>query len=378
MKNVHKRVLIFCFLSTTLFFSFAEANEIRVSLLDEAPALESKESNALLGWPWWGDDSTPDPTAFQMDNILALEGKLNEAVLGQEYAIKELTNHLISYQAGINDPNRPIGVFLFIGPTGVGKTQLAKELSKELLGSEVHMTRLDMSEYAAPETIWGLIGPSRGYMDAYKGGVLTEALRGRKNSIVLLDEIEKASPKVRQLFLSAFDDGRITSGMGETFNLNSVIFILTTNIASEEILKLSNDGLDNDSILRRIEGRVMSYLSPEFYNRTTPTIFKAIPHALYPKIIDRELSLVSKRLLAVKKMYLTFDSSVNDYLFNSLQSNNLGVRPLKRLIEKQLIGNLSYFIVKNNPKPKSKILISVEGNDVIIKELYPSLMELRT
>ncbi len=342
---------------------------MRVSLLDEAPTLESKEVNALWGWPWGGDDSSSDPTAFQMDNILALEGQLNAAILGQEFAINELAHHLISYQAGINDPNRPIGVFLFIGPTGVGKTQLAKELSKVLLGSDVYMTRLDMSEYNTRETIWGLIGSSPGYMDAHSGGVLTEALRGRKNSIILLDEIEKAAPEVRQLFLSGFDDGRITSGMGETFNLNSVIFILTTNIASEDILKLSNDGLDNDSILRRIEGRVMSYLSPEFYNRTTPTIFKAIPRALYPQIIERELSLISKRLWSIKKIKITFDSSVNHYLFNSLQTNNLGVRPLKRLIEKQLIGNLSYFIVKNKPKPKSKILISVEGNDVIIQEL---------
>jgi len=210
---------------------------------------------------------------------------------------------------------------------------------------------------------------ARGYVDSGKGGVLTEALRGRKNSIILLDEIEKAAPEVLKLFLSAFDEGRITSGTGETFNLNSALFILTTNIASEEILNFSNDGLDNDSILERIEGRMMSYLSPEFYNRTTPIIFKAIPHALYPKIIDRELSLISKRLLAIKQMNITFASSVNEYLFNSLQSNRLGVRPLKRLIEKKLIGNLSHFIVSNKPKPKSNILISVEDNYVIIKEL---------
>ena len=157
--------------------------------------------------------------------------------------------------------------------------------------------------------------------------------------------------------------------MGETFNLNSVIFILTTNIASEKILDLSNEGLDNDSILKRTEGQIVSYLSPEFYNRTTPIIFKAIPHELYPQIIDRELSLISKRLLNVKQMNITFDPSVHEYLFNSLQSNRLGVRPLKRLIEKQLIGNLSVFIVRNKPKPKSNILISVEDNYVIIKKL---------
>lgn len=347
---------------------------MRFSLLEEAPLVQS---NKLLGWswPWWGDDPEPepkpvsDPTAFQMDNILTLSDKLNEAILGQEFAISEVTNHLISYHAGINDPNKPIGVFLFIGPTGVGKTQLAKELSKALLGSQLNMVRLDMSEYTTKDSIWGLIGPARGYMGYQEGGVLTEALRGKTNAIVLLDEIEKAAPEILKLFLSAFDEGRITSGTGETFNLNSAMFILTTNIASETILDLSNDGLDNDSILGRIEGRLVSDLSPEFYNRTTPIIFKAIPHALYPKIIDRELFLVSKRLLAIKQLNLTFDASVNEYLFNSLQSNRLGVRPLKRLIEKQLIGNLSRFIIKNKPKPKSNILISVENSELIIQEL---------
>ncbi len=339
---------------------------MRFSLLEEAPTLQS---NTLLDWSWWGDDPASDSTAFKMDNILELEGKLNEAILGQEFAISEVTSQLISYQAGINDPNKPIGVFLFIGPTGVGKTQLAKELSKALLGSEINMTRLDMSEYATRHSIWGLIGPARGYVDSDKGGVLTEALRGRKNSIILLDEIEKAAPEVLKLFLSSFDEGRITSGSGETFNLNSAIFILTTNIASEEILDLSNSGLDSESILANIEGHVMSYLSPEFYNRTIPTIFKAIPQGLYPKIIDRELSLLTNRLWSVKKLHITFDPSVNEYLFNALQSNRLGVRPLKRLIEKHLVGNLSHFIVNNKPKPKSNILISVEGNDVVVKAL---------
>ena len=113
----------------------------------------------------------------------------------------------------------------------------------------------------------------------------------------------------------------------------------------------------------------MSYLSPEFYNRTIPTIFKAIPQGLYPKIIDRELSLLTNRLWSVKKLHITFDPSVNEYLFNALQSNRLGVRPLKRLIEKHLVGNLSHFIVNNKPKPKSNILISVEGNDVVVKAL---------
>ena len=366
MKSLCRISVTLCFLSTIFFCTLVEASEMRFSLLEEAPAFQS---HALLSWSWWGDDPepAPEPTAFQMDNILELEQKLNESILGQEPAISELTNHLINYQAGINDPNKPIGVLLFIGPTGVGKTQLAKELSKALLGSEINMTRLDMSEYDSHHSIWGLIGPARGYSGYEQGGVLTEALRGRKNSIILLDEIEKAAPEVLKLFLSAFDEGRITSGTGETFNLNSAIFILTTNIASEAILDLSNDGLDNDSILERIEGRLVSYLSPEFYNRTTPIIFKAIPHALYPKIIDRELSLVSKRLLAVKQLKITFDPSVNEYLFNSLQSNRLGVRPLKRLIEKKLIGNLSHFIIKIKPKPNSNILISVEDNYVIIK-----------
>ncbi|MDF1646661.1 MAG: AAA family ATPase [Legionellaceae bacterium] len=369
MKSLHKFLLTFCFLNAILCCPFAEASEMRFSLLEESPTFQS---NTLLDWSWWGDDSKSKPkrnsTAFQMDDILELAGKLNEVILGQEFAINEVTNHLISYQAGINDPNKPIGVFLFIGPTGVGKTQLAKELSKSLLGSEINMIRLDMSEYTSRENIWSLIGSARGYMDSDKGGVLTEALRGRKNAIILLDEIEKAAPEVLKLFLSAFDEGRITSSTGETFNLNSAIFILTTNIASEEIFELSNEGFDNENILALIEGRVVSYLSPEFYNRTTPTIFKAIPHALYPKIIDRELSSVSKRLLSVKKIHLAFDPSVNEYLFNSLQSNRLGVRPLKRLIEKHVTGNLAHFIVRNNPKPDSNILISVEGNEVIVRE----------
>jgi len=121
--------------------------------------------------------------------------------------------------------------------------------------------------------------------------------------------------------------------------------------------------------LAQVEGRIVSYLTPEFYNRTTPIIFKAIPLALYPKIIDRELALIAKRILAVKNINLTFDSSTNAYLFDALESNQLGVRPLKRLIEKHLIGNLAHFIIVNNPKPKSNLLISVEGNEVIIKTL---------
>ena len=373
MKIMNKFFVTFCFLS--LFCSLAEANEMRFSLGNEINETSTLQSNALFGWPWWGSDPkpepeiTPDPTAFRMDNILELEGELNQAIFGQEYAINEVANYLISYKAGINDPNKPIGVFLFVGPTGVGKTQLAKELSNVLLGSKIYMTRLDMSEFSTKEGVWGLIGSPRGYAGAEEGGVLTEALRGRTNSIILLDEIEKAAPEVLKLFLAAFDEGRITSGTGETFNLNSAMFILTTNIASEEILDLSNEGFDNESILARTEGRLVSYLSPEFYNRTTPIIFKAIPLELYPKIIERELALVSKRLWSVKNIYVTFDSSVNNYLFNSLQSNRLGVRPLKRLVEKQLVGNLSHFIVSTNPEPKSHVLISVEDTYVIIKNL---------
>jgi len=366
--------LTLCLVSMGLFCSLAEANEMRFSLLNDMPVVQS---NAVLDFSWWGTEPKPkphgDPTAFQMDRILELEEALNQAILGQEFAINEVVTHLINYQAGINDSKRPIGVFLFVGPTGVGKTQLAKELSKELLGSEMNMTRLDMSEYVIAESIWGLIGPPHGYVGAEKGGVLTEALRGRTNSIILLDEIEKSAPEVLKLFLSAFDEGRITSGTGETFNLNSAIFVLTTNIASEEILDLSNEGLSNEGILGRVEGHLMSHLSPEFYNRTTPIIFKAIPHALYPKIIERELSLLSKRLLDVKKLYLTFDPSVSEYLFDSLQSNRLGVRPLKRLIEKKLVGSLSYFIVSNNPKPKSHLLVSIEDDNVVIKDLGQSV-----
>lgn len=368
MKKLHKFLVTLSLLYTILFCPFAEANEMKYSLTEETPTLQS---NILLDWGWWEDDPEPksDSTAFKMDNILGLEEKLNQAILGQEFAVSEVTNQLINYQAGINDPGKPIGVFLFIGPSGVGKTQLAKELSKALLGSEIEMIRLDMSQYVSSSSISSLIGSDRGYVDSDKGGVLTEALRGRKNSIILLDEIEKASPEVLKLFLSSFDEGRITSSQGETFNLNSALFILTTNIASEEILKLSNDGFDNESILNYVEGRVISYLSPEFYNRTIPTIFKAIPQALYPKIIDKELDLISKRLWSLKKIRLTFDLSVNEYLCNSLQSNRLGVRPLKRLIEKHVVGNLSRFIVTNNPKAKSNLYISVEGNNVIIKDL---------
>ncbi|MDF1678816.1 MAG: AAA family ATPase [Legionellaceae bacterium] len=370
MQKLRQPFLILCFLYTCLSTTFANAAEMRFSLLEDSPILQS---DTLLGWDWdwWKkkDDPKKDSTAFRMENILTLEDTLNEAILGQEFATHEVTNHLINYQAGINDPNTPIGVFLFIGPTGVGKTQLAKELSKALLGSELQMIRLDMGEYTVRETVWGLIGPAPGYIGYEKGGVLTEAIRGRKNTIILLDEIEKAAPEVLKLFLSAFDEGRITSGTGETFKLNSAIFILTTNIASEEILELSNAGLDNESIMAEVEGHVISYLSPELYNRTTPTIFKAIPHEVYPKIIDRELALLTKRLFAVKKIHLTFDPSVNTYLFDSLHSNRLGVRPLKRLIEKHITGNLSRFIVMHQPAPQSELLISVEGDDVVIKTL---------
>ena len=367
MKKTQKTSLFFCFISAFLLSTVVKAHDMKFSLLDDKPPLQSP---GLLDWPWSDDtNKRKDPSAFQMDRLFELEDKLNEGVLGQTFAANEVTNTLINYQAGINDPNRPIGVFLFAGPTGVGKTQLAKELAKVLLDSEQQIIRLDMAEYNAKYSTSKLIGTTAGYIGYDEGGILTEALRGKTNAIILLDEIEKADPEVLKLFLAGFDEGRITSGNGETFNLNNCIFILTTNIASEDILNLSNAGLDNEAILKRLEGKISAHLTPELYNRITPIIFKAIPYTLYPKIIDRELFLLSKRVYSKKQLRLSFSPSVNDYLFNSIQSNRLGVRPLKRLIERHITNNVARYIVENTPGPDTQLFIAVEGEQVVIRDV---------
>ena len=282
----------------------------------------------------------------EAEKLLNLETSLSEKVIGQPFAISAVSDAIRRSRSGLSDPNRPLGAFLFVGPTGVGKTELVKALAEELFDRQEAMIRLDMSEYMEKHSVSKLIGAPPGYVGFDEGGQLSEAIRRNPYSVVLLDEVEKAHPDVFNILLQIFDDGRLTDSKGRTVNCKNALFIMTSNLGSAELIEKASSKLNKESVLKIVEPAIRAHFRPEFINRLDEILpFLPLQEADMEKIVLNQLKDVRQRLLE-RDIALKVDSEVTGYLAEKGYDPLYGARPLKRLIQHEVVNLLSKGILK--------------------------------
>ncbi len=307
-------------------------------------------------------------TEGERSKILNLDSELHKRVIGQDEGVTKVTEAIIRSKAGIKDPSKPIGSFLFLGPTGVGKTELAKSLAASLFDDENNMIRIDMSEYMEKFSVSRLIGAPPGYVGYEEGGQLTEAVRRKPYSVVLFDEIEKAHPDVFNVLLQVLDDGRITDSQGRTVDFKNTILIMTSNIGAQYLL----DGIDdNGNISEEAEESVMNELRssfrPEFLNRLDETImFKPLTKENISGIMDLILADVNKRL-ADRELSITLTDAAKDMIVSSAYDPVYGARPLKRYMQRTVETLAAKKILEGNISEGDVITIDAEGDTLVAR-----------
>ena len=292
------------------------------------------------------------------ERVLNLKEILSKRVIGQDNAITLVSDAILRQRAGINDSHRPIGSFLFLGPTGVGKTEVAKALAEALFDSESHIIRIDMSEYMEKYSVSRLIGAAPGYIGYEEGGQLTEPVRHIPYSIVLFDEIEKASPDVLNLLLQIMDDGRLTDAQGRLCDFKNTVIIMTSNIGSEEILSGNS---------QNIEKILHSSFKPEFLNRIDEIVyFNYLDKPVQLKIVDKMLNDLKGRL--ENEYYVVdFTDSLKEYILDQAYNKEFGARPIKRYIQHNVETVLARKIIDGTLKPKNKYTVDYINNEIVVK-----------
>ena len=304
----------------------------------------------------------------EAEKLLHLEQDLQQSVIGQPFAIEAVSEAIRRSRTGLNDPGRPVGVFLFVGPTGVGKTELAKALARQLFNQDEAMIRLDMSEYMEKHTVSKLIGSPPGYVGYEEGGQLTEALRRHPYSVVLLDEVEKAHADVFNILLQVFDDGRLTDSKGRTVNCKNALFIMTSNLGSEQILdKISQKtAWSKEEMLSLIEPILKKHFRPEFLNRLDEILpFLPLQEKEMEKIVLIQLRQVASRL-ADRDIALNWSPQVLALLAHEGYDPLYGARPLKRLIQHTVINLLSKALLKGEIADHQEVLLKVDEEKIVI------------
>ena len=307
-------------------------------------------------------------TEGERTKILGLEDELHTRVIGQNEAVTKVSDAIIRSKAGIKDPTKPIGSFLFLGPTGVGKTELAKALAENLFDDENNMVRIDMSEYMEKYSVSRLIGAPPGYVGYDEGGQLTEAVRRRPYSVVLFDEVEKAHPDVFNILLQVLDDGRITDSQGRTVDFKNTILIMTSNIGSQYLL----DGMDeNGNISQESQNAVMedlrAHFRPEFLNRLDETImFKPLTKDNIYDIIDLLVADVNKRL-ADREISIFLTEDAKKYVVDGGYDPNYGARPLKRFLQKHVDTLAAKLMLQGDVGAQDTIIIDVEDGKLVAR-----------
>ena len=304
----------------------------------------------------------------EKEKIINMENELQKKVIGQTEAIQKISRCVLRARAGIQDPNRPMGIFLFLGPTGVGKTELTKILSEFLFNDKKSLFRLDMSEFMEKHSVSKLIGSPPGYVGFEEGGILTESIRRKPYQLILLDEIEKAHPDVFNLLLQVFDDGRLTDSKGRFVNFKNTIIIMTSNLGAE-LIEFSDEQKNQVEVFtkEKIMEKVRKHFKPEFLNRIDESIiFNRLTKKEIKKIIDIQLDFLEE-ILKPKKISAKFDEKSKNWIVNEGFSNLYGARPLKRLIQKEIIDKIAHLILSNNIKEGSQVSVTVnENNELII------------
>ena len=304
----------------------------------------------------------------EREKILNLGSILHKRVIGQNEAVDKVTDAIIRSRAGIQDSRRPIGSFMFLGPTGVGKTELAKALAESLFDDEHNIIRIDMSEYMEKFSVARLIGAAPGYVGYEEGGQLTEAVRRKPYSVILFDEIEKAHPDVFNVLLQVLDDGRITDSQGRTIDFKNTIIILTSNLGSEYILEGINDkGELTEEAKEKVEKLLKQSFRPEFLNRLDEIVFyKPLTQNETAKILDLLIADLNKRL-ENQEITIELTDNAKEYLIKNGYDPVYGARPLKRFVQKKVETLIAKEIIKQTILPKQKVIIDCKENDLIIK-----------
>jgi ATP-dependent Clp protease ATP-binding subunit ClpB len=309
----------------------------------------------------------------EREKLLNLEDELHNRVVGQEEAITAVADAIRRSRAGLQDPKKPIGSFIFLGTTGVGKTELAKALAEYLFDDEAMMTRIDMSEYQEKHTVSRLVGAPPGYVGYDEGGQLTEAVRRKPYSVVLLDEIEKAHPDVWNVLLQVLDDGRLTDNKGRLVNFKNTIIIMTSNLGSH-LIQAAFEGVNEDKLDQAADTAkedVMNLLKqtirPEFLNRVDEIImFSPLAKNQLKGIVSIQLEGL-KKLVAENGITIRFSEYLLDFLIENGYDPQLGARPLKRLIQKQLVNTLSKKILSGEIDRNKSVLIDVFDGVVVFR-----------
>jgi ATP-dependent Clp protease ATP-binding subunit ClpB len=296
----------------------------------------------------------------EMEKLLKLEDQLHQRVVGQHQAVTAVADAIQRSRAGLSDPNQPIASFLFLGPTGVGKTELSKALAAELFDSEDALIRIDMSEYMEKHTVSRLIGAPPGYVGYEAGGQLTEAVRRRPYAVILFDEVEKAHPDVFNVMLQILDDGRVTDGQGRTVDFTNAVLILTSNIGSQSILDLGGDDNQHQEMESRVNEALRSHFRPEFLNRIDDTIiFHSLRRDELRLIVDLQVERLRQRL-SERKLDLNINEEATDWLANAGYDPVYGARPLKRAIQRELETPIAKAILAGAYEEGNSIHIQVK------------------
>ena len=303
----------------------------------------------------------------EREKILNLGNILHKRVIGQDEAVEKVTDAIVRSRAGIQDSRRPIGSFMFLGPTGVGKTELAKALAESLFDDEHNIVRIDMSEYMEKFSVSRLIGAPPGYVGYEEGGQLTEAVRRKPYSVILFDEIEKAHPDVFNVLLQVLDDGRITDSQGRTVDFKNTIIILTSNLGSEYILEGINDkGELTEEAKTQVEKLLKQSFRPEFLNRLDEIVFyKPLTQTEIGKILDLLITDLNRRL-ADQEITIDLTQKAKDYLIKNGYDPVYGARPLKRFVQKKLETLIAREIIKQTILPKQNVKVDYNGNELVI------------
>ena len=343
----------------------AEENENKASLLRDHVGEE--EISRIVG-RWTGIPITRLMQG-EREKLLNMEGILHERVIGQDEAVTKVSEAILRSRAGIKDPDKPVGSFLFLGPTGVGKTELAKALAQSLFDDEKNLVRIDMSEYMEKYSVSRLIGAPPGYVGYEEGGQLTEAVRRKPYSVVLFDEIEKAHPDVFNVLLQVLDDGRVTDSQGRTVDFKNTIIILTSNLGSVHILEgIKENGEISKEAIDSVNELLKASFRPEFLNRLDEIVFyKPLQKENIGKIVDLMLEDLKYRLSG-KNLKLEVSEAAKDYIIEKGYDPNYGARPLKRLIQSEVETLIAREIIKKDIAAGTTLKVDAEGGRLTVKE----------
>ena len=345
------------------------ADEKRVNSADESLLRQevTEEDIASVVSVWTGIPLSKMMTS-EKQKYVQLESVLHKRVIGQNEAVKVVSDAIRRNKAGLNDPNRPLGSFMFIGPTGVGKTELAKTLADFLFNDEKALTRIDMSEYMEKFSVSRLIGAPPGYVGYDEGGQLTEAVRRRPYSVILFDEVEKAHPDVFNVLLQVLDDGRLTDGQGRVVDFKNTIIIMTSNLGSNLILEAGENNVTDSSKLKgEIDSLLKSTFRPEFLNRIDEIVmFNRLDRSCIGGIVKIQLERVTKRL-EDRRIAIKFDDSAVNFIAEKGYDPAFGARPIKRAVQTWVENPLSKELLEGKFGEGSVINVSSDGKELIFK-----------